>query len=83
MSAAAAAPAKCPECAEHKQAADRLKNRLITAGQSVIGTGQAAMTGTGIWLFIDGQPLQASAAAVLAGLGYPAIKMLARLRPKG
>ncbi|MEU5298572.1 hypothetical protein [Streptomyces umbrinus] len=74
-------PHRCEACAQRKEAAARTMNRLITAGQSLIGTGQAALTGSGIWLFLDGQPLQASAAAVLAGLGYPAIKMLSKQRP--
>ncbi|WP_422762663.1 hypothetical protein [Lysinibacillus sp. NPDC056220] len=75
-------PDECGACTERKKAADRTKNRLVTAGQSLLVTGQAALSGTGILLFVEGQPLQASAAGVLAGLGFPAIKMLSKLRPK-
>ncbi|MER6122996.1 hypothetical protein ABT173_09985 [Streptomyces sp. NPDC001795] len=85
MSAAAVVPsagppARCEVCAQRKKAAIRTRNRLITAGQALIGTGQVALSGSGIWLFVVGQPLPAAAAAGLAGLGYPAIKMLSKLR---
>ncbi|MFF9409812.1 hypothetical protein ACF1B0_30460 [Streptomyces anandii] len=75
-------PDECPQCAQHEDAVRRTKNRLITAGQSLIGAGQASLAGTGVWLFLDGQSAAAGAAAVLAGLGFPAIKGLSKLRPK-
>ncbi|MFD3930227.1 hypothetical protein [Streptomyces sp. NPDC058614] len=72
----------CPECTRRKETVRRFQNRLITVGQTLIGAGQATFAGTGIWQFVDSQWLGASAAAVLAALGYPAIKGLSKLRPK-
>ncbi|MFF0191066.1 hypothetical protein [Streptomyces sp. NPDC005244] len=54
---------------------------MITSGQVAIGAAQTGVTGTGVWLFIEGQPVAAAASAALAGLGFPVIKGLSKLRP--
>ncbi|WP_199578028.1 hypothetical protein [Streptomyces sp. CRB46] len=75
-------PDVCPECAQRESAVRRTKNRLITAGQTVIGAAQAGLAGTGVWLFVEGQSVAAAASAALAGLGFPVIKGLSKLRPQ-
>ncbi|MCX5262394.1 hypothetical protein OOK27_51255 [Streptomyces canus] len=75
-------PGECAKCADREDSGRRTKNRLITFGQSLIGAGQASLTGTGVWLFFGDQPAAAGAAAVLAGLGFPVIKGLSKLRPR-
>ncbi|AGS73851.1 hypothetical protein B446_35463 (plasmid) [Streptomyces collinus Tu 365] len=75
-------PGACEACDRRKETLERVKNRLITASQSVLGVGSTALGGSGVWLFAHDQPMSASAAAVLGGLGFTAIKMLAKLRPR-
>ncbi|MFC7266149.1 hypothetical protein [Streptomyces lutosisoli] len=75
-------PAACPECTQRESAARRTKNRLITAGQTAIGAVQTGLAGTGVFLFVEGQSVAAAASAALAGLGFPVIKGLSKLRPK-
>ncbi|MGW4103077.1 hypothetical protein [Streptomyces sp. NPDC004976] len=75
-------PDMCPECTQRESAARRIKNRLITAGQSVIGAAQTGLAGSGVWLFVEGQPVAAAASAALTGLGFPVIKGLSKLRPE-
>ncbi|MER6715542.1 hypothetical protein [Streptomyces sp. NPDC000877] len=70
----------CPDCAEREARARRTRNRLVTVGQSVIGTAQAGLASTGVWLFLEHQSAAAAAAAALTGLGFPVIKSLSKLR---
>ncbi|WP_331731942.1 hypothetical protein [Streptomyces sp. NBC_00989] len=75
-------PAPCAKCTEREESGRRTKNRLITGAQTLVGVGQVALTGTGVWQFVDSQWLAAGAAAGLAALGYGAIRGLSKLRPK-
>lgn len=75
-------PEDCAQCVQHEVTVRRIKNRLVTATQSFIGAGQAGLAGTGVWLFVGGQPAAAAAAAGLTALGFPVIKGLSKLRPR-
>ncbi|MXM68949.1 hypothetical protein GR925_37550 [Streptomyces sp. HUCO-GS316] len=72
----------CSDCTKHREAVIRIKNRTITTTQSLLGGSATGLGGTGVWLLVNDQPLQASAAGVLAGLAVTAAKTLSKLRPK-
>ncbi|WP_328665219.1 hypothetical protein OG905_38980 [Streptomyces sp. NBC_00322] len=73
--------AVCPHCTKRNENLVRNKRRLITTAQSTLGLCATGLGTTGVVLFVDGAPLEASAAGVLAGLFVTGVRALQKLKP--